>query len=350
MSTAPLGQSLAKPCSLVLAGLLAGSIGACGAGRPSTPPAILKSDAEPRPLSIKRAAALSRPPVRITSPDPGQVIPGQARGRDLTAVVRISGLAAPRQQLDVLGTCGAIECDTIAFADRNGRWRAELQLTAAAGRHLVRLRAKYAHPRPIDRQASVVSLRMSDAPKSAAHLPPASTQVRRTGPRPVVVIGDSLALGMSRYLQAALTGWPVSVSARIGRPLAEGMSILFQTQTPDPDTVLAFSLFTNDSPGNVALLDAAVREAVARAGQHGCVLWATISRPPLNGVSYAAANATLRALASDARLAGHLILVPWAEDVSLHPEWQVRDHVHATSEGYMAMARLFSDAARSCQE
>jgi hypothetical protein len=104
--------------------------------------------------------------------------------------------------------------------------------------------------------------------------------------------------------------------------------------------VLAFSLFTNDAPTSVDALEAAVRESIARAGPRGCVVWATFVRPPLQGVSYQAANDRLHELAGDARLAEHLVLVPWAEAVAAHPEWLVGDGVHATGEGYAARGRL----------
>ena len=65
---------------------------------------------------------------------------------------------------------------------------------------------------------------------------------------------------------------------------------------PDGPKILAFSLFTNDSPSNVAALEAAVRASVQRAGKGGCAIWATIARPAVRGVSYAAANARLNQL------------------------------------------------------
>jgi hypothetical protein len=112
--------------------------------------------------------------------------------------------------------------------------------------------------------------------------------------------------------------------------------------------VLAFSLFTNDAPQNVDALEAAVRASIARAGPRGCAVWATIARPPLGGVTYDGVNERLHALAGDARLAQHLVLVPWAEAYAAHPEWQAGDGVHATGAGYAARATLYADAVRSC--
>jgi hypothetical protein len=110
--------------------------------------------------------------------------------------------------------------------------------------------------------------------------------------------------------------------------------------------VLAFSLFTNDGPGNLGALEAAVRRSVARQGRTGCAVWATIVRPPLNGVSYAGANRLLASLAREHP--GRLILADWARAVASHPEWLAGDGVHATPAGYAGRARLFADAARAC--
>ena len=111
--------------------------------------------------------------------------------------------------------------------------------------------------------------------------------------------------------------------------------------------MLAFSLFTNDSPGNVGALEAAVRQSVQRAGSGGCAIWATIVRPPKGGVSYDAVNARLNALAGDPQLRGRLLIVPWAALSRSNPSFLGRDKVHATSAGYRERARLYAQAAES---
>jgi hypothetical protein len=160
----------------------------------------------------------------------------------------------------------------------------------------------------------------------------------------LVMIGDSLALGMKQLLPAALPGWRVTIDARIGRPLTEGMQILERTRLPR-GAVLAMGLFTNNDPWRLPELRAAVARSLQRAGPDGCVIWATISAPPINGVSYAKANALLNALgAQDARLR----IVPWAEQVAATPQILIRDRVHPTAQGSLLRARLYGQAAASC--
>jgi hypothetical protein len=168
---------------------------------------------------------------------------------------------------------------------------------------------------------------------------------RRTLPHDVLLIGDSLALGIAQPLQALLPGWRVRVDGRIGRPLAEGMQIL--SREPAPPAILAFSLFTNDDPRNTRALESAVRSTAARAG--GCAVWSTIVRPPLDGVSYDGANAVLAQLASDPELALGLEVVDWAAEVAQSPSLvSPKDGVHATPAGYRVLAQLYAAAIQAC--
>lgn len=321
--------------------LLALTVSACGGGGGT---AVTTASA-PRTVAV-------RAPVSIVAP---RAVSATARAGRLVALVRLAGRAAPGQQLGIRAACTPDPCQAIAFADATGRWRASLTLGAAKGGSRIRLIAAYASPRAGEtparstvrlvrpRPTRVPAVSLSEAEGGDALLRP------YTGRRAVLVIGDSLAVGMAPALRADLAGDAVSIDARVSRPLAEGMAVLAATHVPaDEHPVLAFSLFTNDDPSAVGALDAAVRASMARVGGHGCAVWATIRRPPLDGVSYAAANATLEALSADPRFVGRLLVVPWARASASNPGWIAPDGVHATPMGYAARARLYADAIRSC--
>lgn len=318
--------------------------------------------------SAQTQAPSSRTAIRIFAPAANKVVAAQPLGkRQLRAVVRVAGSATPGQQLALRGACGGLDCSGITFADSKGRWHTRLELITPRGKTSVKLTVAYADARASERPAGV-ALRFRKAaapPQAAPQVAPSRKPTPSTGgqsapaggspysgPRTMIVIGDSLAVGMARPLVAALGGWEVPIDGRIGRPLGEGMAILRETPLPagaqGQRAILAFSLFTNDGPESVDALEAAVRESVARLGTHGCAIWATIARPPLGGVSYEAANDRLRALANDPVLASQLLLVPWKEQYARHPSWRRSDNVHATPEGYAARAQLYADAARSC--
>jgi lysophospholipase L1-like esterase len=191
-------------------------------------------------------------------------------------------------------------------------------------------------------------------------LPPAGTQPAgqtpqsgadgivesRTGKSRLLVIGDSLTVGVAPLLQPALPGWTVAVDALGGRPLAVGMQILEATKfPPDGSVVLGMGLFTNDPPADVERLRAAVEESLEHTGPRGCVIWATLSRPPISGVSYEAANTMLNRLAAEEK---RLRIVQWAKEIQANPALMSPDQIHPGPEGYKLRAKLYADAAMSC--
>jgi hypothetical protein len=162
----------------------------------------------------------------------------------------------------------------------------------------------------------------------------------------LLVIGDSLSVGTAPLLPVLLPEMQVRTDGLGGRPLAQGIRILsVSSLPPDGSTVLAFSLFTNDDPRHVHDLEAAVRATLAAAGPKGCVVWATIVRPPVHGVSYDAANGVLRRIAaSDPRMR----LVRWDEEVRAEPIILGPDGIHPTPRGYQIRAQMYAGAVRSC--
>ena len=76
------------------------------------------------------------------------------------------------------------------------------------------------------------------------------------------------------------------------------------------------------------------------------MIWATIARPPVNGVSYTAANSLLERIAADDP---RLVIVPWAEQAAANPVLLGGDGVHPTPAGYQLRARLYAQAAQRCR-
>jgi hypothetical protein len=266
--------------------------------------------------------------------------------RRLAAGVQLSGTAQPGSMLVVRGGCGKVQCEGLTYVDRSGVWRTRIDLTTPRGRTGVTVHVAY-WPAAGAATSAQTRVRLAlTAPISAPS--PLVPAVGGGGPgRPILLIGDSLAMGSAGALISQLPDSTVAIDASVGRSLWEGIGLLDQTRISG-DTVLAFSLFTNNDPGDVAGLERAVRASVARLGPHGCAIWATISRPAQHKVTYRAANARLIALAGDPLLAGRLLVVPWAEQVARHHGWRAHDHVHATAAGYAARARLYANAARAC--
>jgi hypothetical protein len=295
----------------VLAGVL---VAGCGHGS-DTP------KREPAPEATRAATVR----ISIQTPRPG----ARARfGRPL----RVTGRATAGTTV-LVTACVQAGCSAVARAGADGRWRASVRPRDAR----TTIEAATAGGDAGDRVRILVTRPQRAAPTTEAE--PQATP--RPLPKRVVVIGDSLAVGMRDDLPAVLPDFQLSVDAVTGRPLAAGMAIARQTDTAD--AVLALSLFTNDDPRHVDELDAAVRASV-RASR--CAVWATIVRPPYGGVSYRTANVRLQALAAE--LGPRLQIVPWAETIAAEPELLEPDGVHATAAGYHRRAVLYAEAVRAC--
>jgi hypothetical protein len=275
--------------------------------------------------------------VQVDAPLDGSRVAAVAFGKKLvTANVALSGRAPAGTNVPISASCRGFDCTAITFAGRGGRWSTRMQLMARKGHQRLTLNVGGTLVR--------VTLSKRVAPVFSA---PLAAPAGLGGGNTVVVIGDSLAVGMAPALQGLLPGRPVLVDARIGRPLDEGMAVLAGSDPPKAS--FAYSLFTNDDPLRIEQLDAAVRSSVAVLGQHGCAVWATIVRPKVGGRTYAQVNARLRALSVDPALSGRLLIADWAEAVRGHRKaWLARDKVHATAAGYLARAQLYADALGGC--
>jgi hypothetical protein len=336
--------------------------------------------------STSSPAPVPKVPLSIDSPEAGTVLkPTRVSPSRVEVTVDVAGHADSSTPVQLDAGCEARSCSTAFFSDGAGEWSRQMRLrlpssrrllvitasTPAAGARPVRLTLRVDRPprqtsatrrrRPSARRPATTTSTPASPPAASTPGPstPGPTDTRAPAQTPaqptpstgrssgtLTVIGDSLAVGIRPLLPGLLPGWQLSVDGRVSRPLAEGMQILSGTSIPsDGSTVLAMSLFTNDDPTHTAQLEAAVKESLDRVGPSGCVVWATIARPPVNGVSYNAANSLLRRLA---RSNSRLRIVPWAEQTAAQPSLLGPDGVHPTPAGYQLRARLYAQAAQSC--
>lgn len=151
----------------------------------------------------------------------------------------------------------------------------------------------------------------------------------------VLHYGDSLAVGTEIFLDDYLRGWRIRTDTEISKHATDVPSDLRRLGAALP-RVIVVSAGTNDDPGAVSRFARTVRESVAVAGRSRCVIWATIVRPPYEGVSYAGYNRALRAFD---RRSATLHVLDWAAMAYGHPGWFGSDGVHPSATGYRARAR-----------
>jgi lysophospholipase L1-like esterase len=159
----------------------------------------------------------------------------------------------------------------------------------------------------------------------------------------VLVVGDSLAVGMRPYLGAMLVGSDVTWDARSGRTTPQGLERLrARLRRLAPDAVL-ISLGTNDGPDGPRFADR-INRALQAIPSTACVIWADVNRPARKG-PYGALNRVLRAAG---RNDGRVAILSWNRAVVDH-RVVLPDHLHPDAAGFQYRAQMYADAVgRSC--
>ena len=164
------------------------------------------------------------------------------------------------------------------------------------------------------------------------------------GNRTVLSYGDSLSVGTDLFLDGYLRGWSVRSVAEVSRH-ADDVPDALRSFGRSLPRVVVVSAGTNDDPGRVSGFAGIVRRTLAIAGPSRCVVWATIVRPPYQGVSYTGYN---RALATIARRHPNLHVLDWAAMARAHPSWFGPDGVHPSMTGYRARAAAVARIVERC--
>ena len=156
----------------------------------------------------------------------------------------------------------------------------------------------------------------------------------------VLVVGDSLSVGMEPYLARALGGYDIRTDAEIGRGSQAAVDALAENLTPDDD-VIVFPLGSNDDPSQPQALADSLEDANELAAGR-CLVVATLEVSGYSGAPEEPLNEVIRSFAA---VTPNVRLVDW--HAIAEPEL-LSDGGHATAEGYELRAALFADAIESC--
>lgn len=158
--------------------------------------------------------------------------------------------------------------------------------------------------------------------------------------RSVLVVGDSLAVGMKPFLGTMLPGRTVAWDAVTGRTTPVGLHRLrIDLRTMTPRTVV-ISLGTNDGPDPGRFADR-LRRVMRAVPSDACVVWASINRPPRKG-PYRALN---RVLDRAARRDQRMTIVDWNTAVRTGRVY-LPDGLHPDATGFRYRASLIAAAVR----
>ena len=166
---------------------------------------------------------------------------------------------------------------------------------------------------------------------------------RAAMPSPVLVVGDSLAVGMRPYLGPLLGSSEVVWDARSGRTTPEGLVRLRGRLREVAPRTVVISLGTNDGP-DPARFASRIRRALEAIPIGACVVWVDINRPPRKG-RYHGLNRVLEAAAEDDP---RMVLVHWDRAV-LHGSVSLPDGLHPDPAGFEYRSLMVAGAiARGC--
>lgn len=158
------------------------------------------------------------------------------------------------------------------------------------------------------------------------------------GPPQVLVVGDSLAVGIQPFLGELLAYRQITWDARSGRTTPQGLlSLRADLQRVTPQTVVV-SLGTNDGsdPGRFANR---LRRVLSAIPAGACVVWPAITRPPRKG----AYHALDRVLRREARRNPRLNIPGWDHAVA-RGSVVLPDGVHPDDAGFRYRSRMIAAA------
>jgi hypothetical protein len=180
--------------------------------------------------------------------------------------------------------------------------------------------------------------------EAEAPLPPASTTGRPPAtPGDVLVVGDSLEVLTSPYLQRYLPGVKLTIEAHGGFSSPALYEVFARSFTPAHD-VIVFDAGTNDSPLYPQIL-AGRLQAVASAVGDRCMVVPTIHSYVVNGVGDEGKNRVVRAFAASRP---GTQTPDWQATVAAHPEAMQPDNLHPNAAGADLRARLIAEGVKAC--
>jgi lysophospholipase L1-like esterase len=157
----------------------------------------------------------------------------------------------------------------------------------------------------------------------------------------VLVVGDSLAVGLKPSLGGLLGGADIAWDAQSGRTTPQGLVALRSALKVVRPKIVIVSLGTNDGPDG-GRFASRIDRALKAVGPSACVVWSDIYRPARKG-PYAALNTTLSLEAARVK---RLHLVGWLGAVSAKAV-TLPDGLHPDAAGFTYRARLIARTVKA---
>ncbi len=175
--------------------------------------------------------------------------------------------------------------------------------------------------------------------RSAAGQPSAPAQ----GDGGVLVVGDSLEVLTSPYLQRYLPGVHLTVNAEGGYNSYQIYDLFKESYDPS-QSVIVFDAGTNDSPSYPQILAGNLAKVAATVGDR-CMVVPTIHGFSLNGVDNSGKNHVVKSFATSRP---GTQVPDWAHVVATRPDLMQSDDLHPNTAGADVRARIIAEGVRAC--
>lgn len=164
--------------------------------------------------------------------------------------------------------------------------------------------------------------------------------VAQADPAQVLIVGDSLAVGMQPFLGDMITDRQVTFDARMGWTTPQGMEALRIDLTQYAPQTFVISLGTNDGSDPAVFADR-IHRILLQLPPYACIVWPAIFRPKRKG-AYEGLNRELRRAAL---LDRRLTVIGWDRMVQKGTV-SLRDGIHPNEAGYRFRAWVVAAAVR----
>ncbi len=159
----------------------------------------------------------------------------------------------------------------------------------------------------------------------------------------MLVVGDSLEVLTSPYLERYLPSIPLTVDAEGGYNSYQILELFEESYDPS-QSVIVFDAGTNDNPAYPEILAGNLAKAAAAIGDR-CMVVPTIHGLVVNGVDDTGKNEVVAAFAASRP---GTQAPDWARAVATHPELMQADDLHPIPEGADYRARLIAQGVKGC--
>ena len=158
-----------------------------------------------------------------------------------------------------------------------------------------------------------------------------------------LVVGDSLEVLTSPYLERLLPDVPLTINAEGGYNSFQIFDLFEESYDPS-QSVIVFDAGTNDNPAYPEILAGNLNAVAERIGDR-CMVVPTIHGLIVNGIDNAGKN---RVVESFAASRPGTQTPDWAGAVATHPELMQADDLHPVLEGVDYRAQLIARGVRGC--